>query len=183
VRLLYSCWVDLSDRNEYLPYHGSGLDLQSLPAVLGIGVDRPRGHQAILQPIFDAVAREISSLILRPARASRSTPSTAARHYKQCVFDSKYLTQASSRLCTYRRPRSSGESRTIDRIGKARRNSPRVLRWRQHVAWRSRRCDSPVSRLPRPDEDKIETSHHPPPDRSANTGDLERPHKPSRASV
>ena len=75
VRLLYSCLVDLLERNEYPPYRGSGLDLQSLSAMLGIDVDRLRAHRAILQPIFDAVAREISNVTLRPAR----TPSRSIR--------------------------------------------------------------------------------------------------------
>ena len=65
VSLLYSCLVDLLERNEYPPYRGSGLDLQSLSAMLGIDVDRLRPHRAILQPIFDAVAREVSNVTLR----------------------------------------------------------------------------------------------------------------------
>jgi len=75
VRLLYSCLIDLLERNEYPPYRGSGLDLQSLSAMLGIDVDRLRAHRAILQPIFDAVAREVSNVTLRPAR----TPSRSIR--------------------------------------------------------------------------------------------------------
>ncbi len=79
VRLLYSCLVDLLERNEYPPYRGSGLDLQSLSAMLDIDVDRLRAHRAILQPIFDAVAREVSNATLRPARAgSRSTRSISS---------------------------------------------------------------------------------------------------------
>lgn len=78
VRLLYSCLVDLLERAEYPPYRGSGLDLQSLSAMLDIDVERLRAHRAHLQPIFDAVAREVSNVILRPARtASRSIRSTA----------------------------------------------------------------------------------------------------------
>lgn len=78
VRLLYSCLVDLLERAEYPPYRGSGLDLQSLSAMLDIDVERLRAHRALLQPIFDAVAREVSNVILRPARtASRSIRSTA----------------------------------------------------------------------------------------------------------
>ncbi len=74
VRLLHGCLVALLERSEYPPYRGSGLDLQSLSAKLGIDVDRLRAHRAILQPIFDAVAREVSNVTLRPARAgSRST--------------------------------------------------------------------------------------------------------------
>lgn len=78
VRLLHSCLVDLLERNEYPRYRGSGLDLQSLSAMLGIDVDRLRAHAATLQPIFDAVAREVSNVTLRPARAgSRSARSVA----------------------------------------------------------------------------------------------------------
>ena len=40
VRLLYGCLVDLLERAEYPPYRGTGLDLQSLSAMLGIDVDR-----------------------------------------------------------------------------------------------------------------------------------------------
>jgi len=73
VRLLYSCLVDLLERAEYPPYRGSGLDLQSLSAMLDIDVERLRAHRALLQPIFDAVAREVSNVTLRPAgTASRS---------------------------------------------------------------------------------------------------------------
>ena len=54
VRLLYSCLVDLLERAEYPPYRGSGLDLQSLSAMLDINVERLRAHRAHLQPIFDA---------------------------------------------------------------------------------------------------------------------------------
>ncbi len=46
VRLLYGCLVDLLERNEYPPYRGSGLDLQSLSAMLGINVERLRAHRA-----------------------------------------------------------------------------------------------------------------------------------------
>lgn len=69
VRLLYRCLVDLLARNEYPPYRGSGLDLQSLSAMLDIDVDRFPAHRATLQPIFDAVAREVSNAALRPGRA------------------------------------------------------------------------------------------------------------------
>ena len=69
VRLLYRCLVDLLERNEYPPYRGSELDLQSLSAMLDIDVDRFRAHRATLQPIFDAVAREVSNGTLPPARA------------------------------------------------------------------------------------------------------------------
>lgn len=75
VRLLYSCLVDLLERNEYPPYRGSGLDLQSLSAMLDIDVERLRANRAHLQPIFDAVAREVSNVTLRPAR----TPSRSIR--------------------------------------------------------------------------------------------------------
>jgi hypothetical protein len=34
VRLLYSCLVDLLERNEYPPYRGSGLDLPTLSAMV-----------------------------------------------------------------------------------------------------------------------------------------------------
>ncbi len=78
VRLVYSCLVDLLERNEYPPYRGSGLDLQSLSAMLGIDVDRLRAHRAHLQPIFDAVAREVSNVTLRSAgTSSRSMRSQA----------------------------------------------------------------------------------------------------------
>lgn len=69
VRLLYRCLVVLLARNEYPPYRGSGLDLQSLSAMLDIDVDRFRAHRATLQPILDAVAREVSNAALRPGRA------------------------------------------------------------------------------------------------------------------
>ena len=76
VRLLHGCLVDLLERSEYPPYRGSGLDLQSLSAMLDIDVERLRAHRATLQPIFDAVAREVSNVTLRPARAgSQSTHS------------------------------------------------------------------------------------------------------------
>lgn len=79
VRLLYDCLVDLLERNEYPPYRGSGLDLQSLSAMLDIDVDRLRAHRTMLQPIFDAAAREVSNLTLRPARpGSRSTRSMSS---------------------------------------------------------------------------------------------------------
>jgi hypothetical protein len=80
VRLLYGCLVDLLERNEYPPYRGSGLDLPTLSAMLDINVDRLRAHRAHLQPIFDAVAREVSNVALRPARTvSRSVSSKANR--------------------------------------------------------------------------------------------------------
>jgi hypothetical protein len=73
VRLLYGCLVDLLERAEYPPYRGSGLDLPSLSAMLDIDFERLRAYRAHLQPIFDAVAREVSNVALRPARtASRS---------------------------------------------------------------------------------------------------------------
>lgn len=82
LRLLYNCLVDLLERNEYPPYRGSGLDLQSLSAMLDIDVDRLRAHRAMLQPIFDAVAREVSNVTLRPARAGgRSTRSMSSGPY------------------------------------------------------------------------------------------------------
>jgi hypothetical protein len=78
VRLLYGCLVDLLERAEYPPYRGSRLDLQSLSAMLDIDVERLRAHRAHLQPIFDAVAREVSNVALRPTRtASRSMRSKA----------------------------------------------------------------------------------------------------------
>jgi len=70
---------DLLERNEYPPYRASGLDLQSLSAMLDIDVDRFRAHRATLQPIFDAVAREVSNATLRPDRAGgRSTRSMSS---------------------------------------------------------------------------------------------------------
>jgi hypothetical protein len=80
VRLLNGFLVDLLERAEYPPYRGSGLDLQSLSAMLDIDVERLRAHRAHLQPIFDAVAQEVSNVALRPARtASRSIRSKANR--------------------------------------------------------------------------------------------------------
>ncbi|MBU9698806.1 hypothetical protein GU927_013225 [Rhodobacteraceae bacterium HSP-20] len=70
VRLLYGCLVDLLERAEYPPYRGSGLDLPSLSAMLDINVERLRAHRAHLQPIFDAVAREVSNVALRQARTA-----------------------------------------------------------------------------------------------------------------
>ena len=80
VRLLYSCLVDLLERAEYPSYRGSSLDLQSLSAMLAIEVEQLSVHRARLQPIFDAVTREVSNVTLRPARtASRSIGSKANR--------------------------------------------------------------------------------------------------------
>lgn len=47
VRLLYGCLVDLLERAEYPPYRGSGLDLQSLSAMLDINVERLRASGAL----------------------------------------------------------------------------------------------------------------------------------------
>jgi hypothetical protein len=81
VRLLYNCLVDLLERAEYPPYRGSGLDLQALSAMLDIDVDRLRAHRAHLQPIFDALAREVSNVTLRPTgTGTRSRRSTATAH-------------------------------------------------------------------------------------------------------
>ena len=86
VRLLYGCLVDLLERAEYPPYRGSGLDLQSLSAMLDINVERLRAHRAHLQPIFDAVAREVSNVTLRPAvTASRSMRSKVTVPSANCA--------------------------------------------------------------------------------------------------
>jgi len=87
-RSLYDCLVDLLTRNEYPPYRGSGLDLPALSAMLDIDLDLLRAHRAVLQPIFDAVAREVSNVTLRPARAgsrpSRSLASQCACNRAHC---------------------------------------------------------------------------------------------------
>lgn len=71
VSTLRECLVGLLERSEYPPYRGSGLDLKALANQLGMDPTRLAHVRASLQPIFDAVARAVVELRLRPEPKSR----------------------------------------------------------------------------------------------------------------
>jgi hypothetical protein len=58
--------VDLLERNEYPTYRGSRLDFRALAEGLGLDARRLMAERSNLQPIFDAVARAITEISLRP---------------------------------------------------------------------------------------------------------------------
>lgn len=90
----------LLGQNEFPPYRGAGLDLQTIAARLGMNVDHLRAHRASLQPAFDAVAREVSEARLKPNRAMRAALVTSATAAQGPVL----LEQAAQLAVTRKKP-------------------------------------------------------------------------------
>jgi len=68
VNVLQDYLTGLLMRNEYPPYRGSGLDVTSVARETSVSIEKLRSARLHLQPIFDAVARAVAELGLRPAR-------------------------------------------------------------------------------------------------------------------